>query len=123
MIDQRATLSRRAFLQTSAAAANATLAQRAFADDRPKPAKKLAIITTAYYYLSHAYHICGRFLYGYLRDGRMHYPDFGIAGMYVGQQRAGDLSQELSQKHGFTLYPSIAGTLTLSADRLAVDGV
>ena len=48
-----------------------------FAAERPrsqpapnpkKPAKKIAVVTTAYHYLSHAYHICGRFLYGYLRD-------------------------------------------------------
>ena len=42
-----------------------------------KPSRKLAVVTTAYHYLSHAYHVCGRFLYGYLRDGKMHYPDFG----------------------------------------------
>jgi hypothetical protein len=88
-----------------------------------KPAKKLAVVTTAYHYLSHAYHICGRFLHGYLRGGRMHYPDFGIAGMHVEQVRDNDLSRELSRKHGFTLYPDVAGALTLGGDRLAVDGV
>ena len=91
---------------------------------RAKPAaKKLAVVTTAYYYLSHAYHVCGRFLYGYLRDGKMHYPDFGIAGMYVEQQKANDLSQELSKKHGFPLSDDVAGALTLGGDKLAVDGV
>jgi hypothetical protein len=88
-----------------------------------KPSRNLAVITTAYHYLSHAYHICGRFLYGYLREGRMHYPDFGIAGMYVEQQRAGDLSQELARRHGFPLYPNISTALTLGGKRLAVDGV
>src|SRR5437763_2631806 len=88
-----------------------------------KPRKKLAVVTTAYHYLSHAYHICGRFLNGYLRDGRMHYPNFGIAGMFVEQQRTGDLSRELSRKHDFTLYPDIAAALTLGGERLAVDGV
>ena len=84
---------------------------------------KLAVATTAYYYLSHAYHLCGRFLHGYLRDGRMHYPEFGIAGMFVEQIKEGDLSRELSRKHGFPLYPDIAGALTLGGDKLAVDGV
>src|SRR3989337_80655 len=56
-----------------------------------KPAKKLAVVTTAYYYLSHAYHVCGRFLNGYLRNGRYHWPDWSIAGMYCEQQRQGDL--------------------------------
>lgn len=88
-----------------------------------KPVKRLAVITTAYYYLSHAYHICGRFLNGYLHGGRMHYPDFGIAGMYVEQTREGDLSRELARKHGFILSPDIAGALTLGSKHLAVDGV
>jgi hypothetical protein len=88
-----------------------------------KPRKKLAVITTAYYYLSHAYHICGRFLNGYLRGGRMHYPEFGITGMYVEQTKQGDLSQELARRHGFTLFPDIAGAVTLGSKHLAVDGV
>jgi hypothetical protein len=89
-----------------------------------RASKKLAVVTTAYHYLSHAYHICGRFLHGYLRDGKMHYPDYAIAGMYVDQsRRADDLSKELSEKHGFGRYADVAGALTLGGDRLAVDGV
>src|SRR5262249_16526004 len=91
---------------------------------RPRPpGKKLAVVTTAYYYLSHAYHIGGRFLNGYLRPDGYHWPDFGIAGMYAEQQKEGDLSRELSRRHGFTLCPDVAGALTLGGDRLAVDGV
>jgi hypothetical protein len=88
-----------------------------------KPAKKIAVVTTAYHYLSHAYHVCGRFLYGYLRNGRMHYPDFAIAGMHVEQQKDNDLSKGLAKKHGFGLYPDVAGALTLGGTKLAVDGV
>jgi len=122
-------LSRRDFLSLATGAA---LAPHLMAADLPrsqppprpdKPTKKLAVVTTTYHYLSHAYHICGRFLYGYLRDGKMHYPNFGIAGMYVEQQKANDLSRELSKKHGFPIYPDVAGALTLGGDKLAVDGV
>src|SRR3954464_5514627 len=65
---------------------------------RPNPPKRrLAVVTTAYHYLSHAYHICGRFLHGYLRDGKMHYPDWRVAAMYVDQPKhPGDLSRELA---------------------------
>jgi hypothetical protein len=90
---------------------------------RDPPTKKLAVVTTAYFYLSHAYHICGRFLHGYLRDGKMHYPDYGIVGMHVEQQKDDDLSKELAKKHGFTLFDDVAGALTLGGDKLAVDGV
>ncbi len=122
-------LSRRGFL---GAAAGLCIGGALRAEDRPrceppprpdKAPQKLAVVTTAYYYLSHAYHVCGRFLNGYLRDGKMHYPDFGIAGMYVEQQKDGDLSKEHSRKHGFPLYPDIASALTLGGDGLAVDGV
>jgi hypothetical protein len=129
-------LTRRSFLQAAAAASAAgpVRAERPAAPrdrlrsqppPRPdRPRHRIAVVTTAYYYLSHAYHICGRFLHGYLRGGRLHYPDYAIAGMYVDQSRAHDLSRELSRTHGFTLYPTVEGALTLGGgDRLAVDGV
>jgi hypothetical protein len=121
--------SRREFL---CAAAGAVLAPQVMSADHPRsqppprpdrPAKKLAVVTTGYHYLSHAYHVCGRFLYGYLRDGKMHYPDFGIAGMHVEQQKDNGLSRELAKKHGFTLFPDVAGAVTLGTGKLAVDGV
>jgi hypothetical protein len=102
------------------------------AGDRPRtqvptrphpPRKKLAVVTTVYHYLSHAYHLCGRFLSGYLRGERYHFPDYGIAGMYVAQTGEDDLSRELAGRHGFTIYPDVAGALTLGTGRLAVDGV
>src|SRR5262249_30721828 len=39
------------------------------------------------------------------------------------QAKDGDLSKELAQKHGFSLYPDVAGALTLGGKDLAVDGV
>ncbi len=123
---------RRRFLQTAAGSLLAGLAPSLLAEDRPRsqpaprtnqPSKKLAVVTTAYYYLSHAYHICGRFLHGYLKNGKMHYPDFALAGMYVEQQKENDLSRELAKRHGFKLYPDVAAALTLGGDKLAVDGV
>jgi len=129
-------LSRRGFLATSAAGLTAASGRggdeapavrpgpRSQPPRRPnQPRRRLAVITTTYYYLSHAYHICGRFLYGYLRNGRYHWPDWSIAGMYCEQQRQGDLSREIAQEHGFTIYRDVAGALTLGGDKLAVDGV
>jgi hypothetical protein len=123
--------SRRQFL-LAAGASTGLLAPAAWADDTPrsrpparngKPSKKIAVVTTAYHYLSHAYHICGRFLNGYLRDGVMHFPDFAIAGMHVAQTRKNDLSRGLSRKFGFPMYGDVAGALRLGGDKLAVDGV
>ena len=91
---------------------------------RPRPAeKKLALLTTIYHYLSHAYHIAGRFLDGYLREDGYHFPSFGIASLYVEQVRKNDLSRELAQEHGLRLSPTIEDALTLGSGKLAVDGV
>src|SRR5947209_6836611 len=124
-------LTRRGFLGAAALAAGCSAwnpeeeakPQLAMKAEGDKPAKKIAVITTAYHYLSHAYHICGRFLYGYLRNGKLHKPGFKIAGMHVEQVKDNDLSRELAKKHGFKLYPDIAGALTLGGNALAVDGV
>lgn len=114
---------RRCFLQSACAAALADL-PRGRPPARPRPApRKIAVVASVYHYLSHAYHIVGRFLDGYLRAGTMHYPDYGVAGMYVEQQQDDDLSKELAKKHGFKLYDDVAGALTLGGDKLAVDGV
>jgi hypothetical protein len=84
---------------------------------RPKPpAKKIAVVASTYYYLSHAYHICGRLLDGYLRDGKLHYPEFGIAGMYVEQKKKDDLSVELCKKHDIPMLDSIAEAVKVGAD-------
>jgi hypothetical protein len=129
-------LTRREFLNAAAGATVAGAAptgeQQQPKADRPRslppprpdqPKRRLAVITTVYHYLSHSYHICGRFLHGYLRDGRMHYPDWTIAGMHVAQVGKNDLSGELSKEFKFGLHKTIAGALTLGGDKLAVDGV
>ncbi len=91
---------------------------------RDKPAtRKLALVTTAYYYLSHAYHVAGRFLNGYLKDGKYHYPEGEIATAFVEQKKANDLSERLARKHGFRTCASMADALTLGTGKLAVDGV
>ncbi len=56
--------------------------------DRPK----IAAIATVYYYLSHAYHIVGRFLDGFMvYDGNgLHKPPFEIASLFIEQVNASD---------------------------------
>ncbi len=127
-------MNRRDFLAATSALpfANLPLNSSLFAEDRPRTAppprsqpatRKLALVTTAYYYLSHAYHIGGRFLNGYLKDGQYHYPDAEIVSVSVEQKPAGDLSERLAKKHGFRTCATIADALTLGTGKLAVDGV
>lgn len=120
---------RRAFLAASALA-GAGLAPITAADSlrtrppkRKKPAeKKIAVVCSVYWYLSHAYHIAGRFLDGYMVGDEHHFPEQGVASMYV-QQLHKDLSRGLAKEHGFRLSPTIEDALTLGTGKLAVDGV
>ncbi len=123
---------RRQFLLGSSVAALSSWTDPAVPANHPRlippkrsqpPTKKVAVITTIYYYLSHAYHICGRFFNGYLKGDTYHFPDIGIASMYVEQVKANDLSRELAEKHQVRLSKSIADALTLGTGQLAVDGV
>ena len=83
------------------------------------------MLATAYHYLSHAYHIVGRFLDGFdLHDGRgLHRPDFEIASLFIEQMPANDLGRAKALRHNVRLSPTIADALTLGTGRAAVDGV
>jgi len=103
-------------------AAAASLALGAV-DDRPRP--RLAVIATAYHYLSHAYHIVGRFLDGFpLHDGTgLHRPNFEIASLFIEQTPANDLGREKAGRHGVRIAPNVPDALTLGTGKLQVDGV
>jgi len=86
--------------------------------------KKLAAVVTVYRKYSHAQHIVDRFLDGYGWNGAYHYPPFELAGLYVDEVGADDLSKERAQRHpSLTIYPTIQEALTLGTGKLAVDGV
>jgi len=119
-------LSRREFL----AATSSTLfaSQLATATDKappPVPAQRplrLAAINSIYRLRSHAYHICGRFLLGYQRDGFHHQPPFQLVRMFNHQHPKGDMEQEISARHGVEISQSVAEALG-GEKSLDVDGV
>jgi hypothetical protein len=93
-------------------------------DGRPK----VAALASVYYYLSHAYHIVGRFLDGFpVYDGRpdpLHRPPFEIVSLFIEQvSPATDLGRPKAKRHGVRLSPTIADALTLGTGKLAVDAV
>ena len=91
---------------------------------RPGPAKrKLALVTTTYRYLSHASHVGGRFLYGYLTKDGYHFPDSEVASVFVDQLGPKDLSRKIAKDHGLRHSATINDALTLGTGKLAVDGV
>jgi hypothetical protein len=126
------TFTRRDFLASAAlAGASGAILPRAQAQtprSRPPkrakpPAKTLAVVSSVWWYLSHTYHIAGRFLDGYMVGDQHHFPDYGVASAYVDQVKSNDLSRDIAQEHSFRLSQSIEDALTLGSGKLAVDGV
>jgi hypothetical protein len=88
------------------------------------PAKKtVGAIVTEYRYNSHADVIAGRILEGYAPNGMRAEPRTRIVSMYTAQIAPKDMSRDLSAKHGFRIYPTVAEALTLGGSKLAVDAV
>jgi len=129
--------SRRAFLEAAGVAAGVgSVAVRGSSaeNDRPDPERKprIAALASTFFYLSHAYHIVGRFLDGFpVYDGpgrtaeqNHHQPPFEIASLYIEQvDDAIDLGRARAREAGVRLSPTIADALTLGTGKLAVDGV
>jgi hypothetical protein len=139
MLDRKLRCSRRKFLAQAAAltlsgglpaAANAgeEAALNTFRTRPPKPTvegrKPIGCICTVYRPLSHAYHIAGRFIHGYPRDGCFHVPQHYVRTLSVEQLPENDLSRETGREFGIRVgHRSIADALTEGGSQLAVDGV
>lgn len=93
------------------------------AQTKDQPRKKLAIVTTVWYYLSHAQHMGDRFLVGYPWEGRWHRPAMDVVALYVDQKPRNDQSEERAKSFGFPVYPTIAEALRRGGSTLAVDAV
>jgi hypothetical protein len=135
MQDRDVRCSRRRFLASAAALTlGGGVAQTASAKETPgfrarppKPAKEgrkpIAVVTTVYRPMSHAYHIAGRFINGYTSGGRLHIPTHYVSSLYVDQKPANDVSRSLGRDFGVRVCGSIADALTRGGDKLAVEGV
>ena len=93
-------IDRRDFLRTSAAwgaaASLSSPAARIVAAEEPeKRLPRVAAINSIYRLRSHAYHIAGRFIYGYTKDGFHHQPPFKLVRMFNDQTPKDDLGVEV----------------------------
>src|SRR6266851_9515707 len=123
MHDRFYRISRRKFLASAAAltlsggGADAAETPTSFRARPPKPSadkrKPLAVLTTVYRPLSHAYHIAGRFLKGYPLGGEFHVPRHCVRTLYVDQKPENDLSKELARDFDVRVTRSIAEALTV----------
>ena len=113
---------RRTFLETTAASTLATALVKAD-ETIAKRKLEIAVVTTAWYYQSHAQHMVDRFLVGYPHEGAWHRPEITVASAYVDQRPEGDLAQKRADEFGFRIYATIDQALRQGGDELAVDGV
>lgn len=120
------TISRREFLAAAAGGLSGGLmcaGPSRHAAAQASSGRRLAVVTTVYRRFSHAYHIAGRFLHGYILNGRHHQPDDRVVSMFVDQVGRDDMSRDLARQFGFEHCRSIREALTGGSNELAVDGV
>lgn len=112
--------SRREFLLSSSTLAAGALLPRWAAADEPalttapaaaKDLPRVAAVNSVYRYKSHAYHIAGRFIHGYSREGFHHQPPFKLVRMYNDQYPNDDLGHEICRRHGVELVETVADAL------------
>src|SRR4029077_9644956 len=122
MTDRDLRCSRRKFLASAAAlslaggvtgSASGDTAGAAFTLTKPpRPSaqgrKPLAVVTTVHRPMSHSFHIGGRFLHGYTRNGAFHVPQHYVRGMAVDQTPENDLSRDLAREFGFRWSRTVA---------------
>lgn len=119
---------RRDFLTASAAtlfAGAATTAHHAAAADAETPPRRplrVAAVNSIYRLRSHAYHICGRVIHGFQRNGFHHQPALQLVRMYNDQYPRDDLGRAVGKRHNIDVCDTVAAAL--GGDRgLDVDAV
>jgi hypothetical protein len=84
--------------------------------------KTVAAIITEYRKNSHADVIIGKILEGFDQKAGPG-PDLKVVSMYVDQFPEKDMARDLARKHGFKIFDTIEGAVTLGGGKVAVDGV
>jgi hypothetical protein len=85
--------------------------------------KKIALLGTAVFRLSHAQHFIDRFAMGYTWAGEWHRPDVDLVSLYIDQFPDNDLARARSKQYNVPIYSTLEEALTLGGSKLAVDGV
>src|SRR4051812_35575388 len=118
--------SRRNFLASAAALTlgSGLPAKAAVRGPRPRDGRApLAVLGTVYRPLSYLYHLAGRFLHGYPRDGRHHTPAQYVHSLWVEQAPENDLSRDVCRRFGARRARTVADALVDADGNLAVAGV
>ncbi len=118
---------RRTFLGTAGLAIGLAPRSESSVIETTEPTRpKIAVLASTYYYLSHAYHIMGRFLDGFeMHDGTgLFKPPFKVASLFTEQSGPTiDLGHSSATRNNVRISPTIADALTLGTGKPAVDGI
>lgn len=116
--------SRRAFLQTASLALGVAVAPGALSAAPPGKKLRLAAINSIFRLRSHAYHILGRLVHGFQKDGVHHQPQVELVRMYDDQQPEADLGPDFCERHAIELCAEPAAVLgpgkTVDVDGLLI---
>lgn len=122
-------VTRRDFLAASALSMTAGAATSAEAQavetpsaTTPRKTLRIAAINSIYRLRSHAYHICGRVIHGYTKDGFHHQPALKLVRMYNDQSPKDDLGRAYGKKYAIEVCENVAAALG-GAKSLDVDAV
>jgi hypothetical protein len=120
-------ISRRGFISAGiSAAVGSSLVSAQPATVQPaatgKRPLRVAAINSIYRLRSHAYHIVGRMVFGFQKDGLHHQPNLQVVRMYDDQQPADDLGPSFCKNHDIRLVQTVAEALG-GASGLDVDAV
>jgi hypothetical protein len=108
-----------ALLSGAALPSAASLGQAA---STPRRKLRVAAVNSIFRLRSHAYHILGRMVYGFQKDGLHHQPNLQVVRMYNHQAPADDLAPSFCRRHGIELVKTPEDALGGSG-RLDVDAV
>src|SRR5580765_3851377 len=121
-------ISRRGFISggiSAAAAVSLLRTEQVAAQPGTGPSQRplrVAAINSIFRLRSHAYHIVGRMVFGFQKDGLHHQPNLQVVRMYDDQQPADDLGPSFCKNHDIQLVKTVAEALG-SPNSLDVDAV
>lgn len=85
--------------------------------------KRVAVIITEYWDISHADVIITKMLEGFMLDGRPYTSTLDIVSMYVDQFPDNDMSREMASKHDIPIHDTIRGALLCGSQSFDLDGI
>src|SRR3954471_10685120 len=106
-------ISRRQFAIAGISGLAAVAVARTSGAEGAKPPRKLrvAAVNSIFRLRSHAYHIVGRMVFGFQKDGLYHQPNLQVVRMYDDQQPADDLGPSFCKNHEIQLVKTAAEVL------------